>query len=48
VGERIETETDRQMLIDAGVTYAQGYYYGRPIIDEQFFARGPIALRSAA
>lgn len=48
VGERIETETDRQMLIDAGVMYAQGYFYGRPIIDEHFFARGPIALRSAA
>ncbi|MEZ6028134.1 MAG: EAL domain-containing protein [Hyphomonadaceae bacterium] len=48
VGERIETEADRQMLIEAGVTYAQGYYYGRPMIDEHFFARGPIALRSAA
>lgn len=48
VGERIETETERQMLIDAGVMYAQGYFYGRPIIDEHFFARGPIALRSAA
>lgn len=48
VGERIETESDRQMLIDAGVMYAQGYYYGRPAIDEHFFARGPITLRSAA
>ena len=48
VGERIETETDRQMLIDAGVMYAQGYFYGRPMIDEHFFARGPISLRSAA
>jgi EAL domain-containing protein (putative c-di-GMP-specific phosphodiesterase class I) len=48
VGERIETESDRQMLIDAGVMYAQGYFYGRPMIDESFFARGPIALRSAA
>lgn len=48
VGERIETESDRQMLIDAGVMYAQGYFYGRPTIDENFFARGPIALRSAA
>jgi len=48
VGERIETETDRQMLIDAGVMYAQGYFYGRPMIDEHFFERGPISLRSAA
>ncbi|OYX48679.1 MAG: hypothetical protein B7Y90_09630 [Alphaproteobacteria bacterium 32-64-14] len=48
VGERIETESDRQMLIEAGVTYAQGFFYGRPVIDEQFFARGSIALRSAA
>ena len=48
VGERIETESDRQMLIDAGVMYAQGFFYGRPVIDEQFFARGSIALRSAA
>jgi EAL domain-containing protein (putative c-di-GMP-specific phosphodiesterase class I) len=48
VGERIETESDRQMLIEAGVVYAQGFFYGRPVIDEQFFARGAIALRSAA
>lgn len=48
VGERIETESDRRLLIEAGVTYAQGYLYGRPIIDESFFARGPRALRSAA
>jgi hypothetical protein len=28
--------------------YAQGYFYGRPIIDDAFFARGPRTLRSAA
>lgn len=48
VGERIETESDRRLLIEAGVMYAQGYLYGRPIIDESFFVRGPRALRSAA
>jgi EAL domain-containing protein (putative c-di-GMP-specific phosphodiesterase class I) len=48
VGERIETETERQMLLDAGVVYAQGFYYGRPAIDEQFFNRSPGGLRQAA
>lgn len=48
VGERIETESDRRLLIEAGVMYAQGYLYGRPIIDDSFFARGPRVLRSAA
>lgn len=48
VGERIETESDRRLLIEAGVKYAQGYLYGRPAIDETFFARSPRTLRSAA
>ncbi|HOZ26335.1 MAG TPA: EAL domain-containing protein [Hyphomonadaceae bacterium] len=48
VGERIETESDRALLLEAGVKYAQGYFYGRPIIDENFFARSPRSLRSAA
>jgi EAL domain-containing protein (putative c-di-GMP-specific phosphodiesterase class I) len=48
VGERIETESDRRLLLDAGVKYAQGYLYGRPAIDDTFFARGPRTLRSAA
>ena len=48
VGERIETESDRRILIEAGVKYAQGYFYGRPVIDETFFARSPRSLRSAA
>lgn len=48
VGERIETESDRRILIEAGVKYAQGYFYGRPVIDETFFARSSRSLRSAA
>lgn len=48
VGERIETESDRQILMQAGVKYAQGYLYGRPLIDETFFARSSRSLRSAA
>ena len=48
VGERIETETDRRLLLEAGVKYAQGYFYGRPAIDENFFTRSPRSLRSAA
>lgn len=48
VGERIETESDRRLLLEAGVKYAQGYFYGRPIIDEAFFARSTRSLRSAA
>lgn len=48
VGERIETESDRRLLIEAGVMYAQGYLYGRPIIDNGFFERSPRTLRSAA
>jgi CheY-like chemotaxis protein len=30
VGERVETETDRQRLLEAGVRYAQGYLFGAP------------------
>lgn len=48
IGERIETESDRLLLLEAGVKYAQGYFYGRPAIDENFFARSPRSLRSAA
>jgi len=48
VGERIETEFDRALLLEAGVKYAQGYFYGRPVIDETFFARSSRSLRSAA
>jgi EAL domain-containing protein (putative c-di-GMP-specific phosphodiesterase class I) len=48
VGERVETESDRRILVEAGVRYAQGYFFGRPAIDESFFARGPRTLRAAA
>jgi EAL domain-containing protein (putative c-di-GMP-specific phosphodiesterase class I) len=39
VGEKVETEEDLRLLIDAGVPYAQGYLFGRPAIDETFFVR---------
>ncbi|HVY89214.1 MAG TPA: EAL domain-containing protein [Hyphomonadaceae bacterium] len=48
VGERVETESDRRLLIEAGVRYAQGYLFGQPAIDETFFARSPRSLRHAA
>ncbi|MFC7290861.1 EAL domain-containing protein [Hirschia litorea] len=38
VGERVETETDRQTLLNTGVMLAQGYHFGRPEIDSIFFA----------
>lgn len=47
VGERVETEDDRRVLLEAGVRFAQGYLYGQPAIDETFFARSG-SLRSAA
>ncbi len=48
VGERVETETERKLLLEAGVRYAQGYLFGAPVIDESFFARRPRALQQAA
>jgi EAL domain-containing protein (putative c-di-GMP-specific phosphodiesterase class I) len=48
VGERVESEADRHILIEAGVRFAQGYYFGRPAIDESFFGRGSRSLRVAA
>lgn len=48
VGERVETQKERQLLLEAGVRFAQGYLFGAPVIDETFFARGPRSLRSAA
>ncbi len=38
VGERVENDTDRQTLLDAGVMLAQGFHFGRPEIDQSFFA----------
>jgi EAL domain-containing protein (putative c-di-GMP-specific phosphodiesterase class I) len=48
IGERVETEADRQLLLAAGVGFGQGYLFGRPVIDETFFARRALALRAAA
>jgi EAL domain-containing protein (putative c-di-GMP-specific phosphodiesterase class I) len=48
VGERVETAADRKLLIEAGVRYAQGFFFGVPAIDETFFERGPRSLQRAA
>jgi EAL domain-containing protein (putative c-di-GMP-specific phosphodiesterase class I) len=48
VGERVETEADRKLLIEAGVRYAQGYFFGVPAIDETFFERRSRSLQVAA
>jgi EAL domain-containing protein (putative c-di-GMP-specific phosphodiesterase class I) len=48
VGERVETEVDRRLLIEAGVRYAQGYFFGMPEIDETFFSRSDRSLSFAA
>jgi len=48
VGERVETEADRRLLLEAGVRYAQGYLFGPPVLDETFFARSPRSLQRAA
>jgi EAL domain-containing protein (putative c-di-GMP-specific phosphodiesterase class I) len=48
VGERVETEADRKLLIEAGVRYAQGYFFGVPAIDETFFERSSRSLQRAA
>jgi EAL domain-containing protein (putative c-di-GMP-specific phosphodiesterase class I) len=48
VGERVETEADRRVLRAAGVRLAQGYLFGRPVIDVNFFERRPLAASSAA
>lgn len=49
VGERVETETDRRILVEAGVRFGQGYLFGRPEIDDAFFSVGrPSGLTRAA
>ena len=48
VGERVETEADRKLLIEAGVRYAQGYFFGVPAIDETFLERRSRSLQHAA
>jgi EAL domain-containing protein (putative c-di-GMP-specific phosphodiesterase class I) len=48
VGERVETKEDLQVLQAAGVKLAQGYFFGTPNIDEEFFSRQQRTLSSAA
>ncbi|MBI1339553.1 EAL domain-containing protein [bacterium] len=48
VGERVETETDRHVLINAGVRFGQGYLFGRPEIDEEFFQSSRSNYNAAA
>jgi EAL domain-containing protein (putative c-di-GMP-specific phosphodiesterase class I) len=48
VGERVETPAERRLLLEAGVRYAQGYLFGKPIMDEGFFTRGSRLLGQAA
>lgn len=48
VGERVETERDRKTLLDAGVGLAQGWFFGRPTVDEAFFECGGPAQTAAA
>ncbi len=38
IAEGLETERQRQMLIDAGCDYAQGYFYSRPVLADEFDA----------
>jgi len=38
IAEGVETERQRQMLIDAGCDYAQGYFYSRPVPVDEFEA----------
>ena len=48
VGERVETEADRALLMEAGVRYAQGYLFGRPVIDRSFRVGGRSSLSAVA
>lgn len=48
VGERVETELDLKVLLDSGVNFAQGYFFGTPKIDQEFFTRAAPSKRSAA
>lgn len=48
VGERVETRDELRVLQETGVRYAQGYLFGQPQIDEEFFARKSKSAKSAA
>ncbi len=48
VGERVETQGELRVLQQTGVRYAQGYLFGQPKIDEDFFVRRPLSARTAA
>lgn len=48
VGERVETRDELRILQETGVRYAQGYLFGQPKIDENFFVRRSKSARSAA
>lgn len=45
VGERVETQDELRTLQETGVRYAQGYLFGQPKIDEEFFARRPASVQ---
>ena len=36
IAEGVETEAQRQLLLDSGCTYYQGYLFGKPLPIEQF------------
>jgi EAL domain-containing protein (putative c-di-GMP-specific phosphodiesterase class I) len=38
VAEGIETETDRERLLELGITRMQGYLFARPMPEEEFLA----------
>ncbi len=48
VGERVETQGELRFLQETGVRYAQGYLFGQPRIDEDFFVRRRTSAKNAA
>lgn len=48
VGERVETQNELRILQQTGVRYAQGFLFGQPQIDEDFFVRTKKSARNAA
>ena len=47
VAECVETETDAQLLIEHGVGFLQGYYFGRPSLERHWQAATPPARPAA-